>query len=48
MQNGDKALLDIILVGRDILVKMLTTFEQHHIFYQILYTYNFFSKFAGK
>ena len=32
MQNGDQALLGIILAGRCLLVKMLITPELHHIF----------------
>ena len=36
MQNGEEALLSIILVGGCILVKMLITVETHHL---ILHSY---------
>ena len=48
MQNSDEALSIIIFAGRSILVKMLITLELHHTYDQILHTYTFFFKLAGK
>ena len=49
MQNGDEALPSIISVGRVILVKMLITFEPHHIFWsKFAYIYIFFENGSEK
>ena len=41
-QNGDEALLSIILAGRGILVKMLIITKPHYIFLSILHSYPFY------